>query len=54
MRNTCIFKSDRLDFRNWKTADLTEFATLSADSAVMEHFPKPLTEEEPADFIDRL
>lgn len=54
MKNEYIFKSERLGFRNWKEADLKEFAQLNADSEVMQHFPKPLTEKETAEFIQRL
>jgi RimJ/RimL family protein N-acetyltransferase len=49
-----IFKSERLGFRNWRKEDLLEFAEINADLAVMEHFPKPLTQKETADFIERL
>lgn len=49
-----IFTSERLGFRNWTADDLPEFAALNADEAVMEHFPKALTEQETSDFIDRL
>ena len=49
-----IFKSYRLGFRNWLKDDLTEFAGINADIEVMEHFPKPLTREETAEFIHRL
>jgi len=49
-----IFKSQRLGFRNWTKEDLSEFAKINSDSDVMEHFPKPLTKEETAEFIDRL
>ncbi len=49
-----LFKSERLGFRNWTKNDLNEFATINADLEVMEHFPKPLTKKETAQFIDRL
>lgn len=54
MKKEYIFKSNRLGFRNWTENDLTEFAKINADLDVMEHFPKPLTETETAEFIDRL
>ena len=49
-----IFKSKRLEFRNWKKEDLVEFAKINADLEVMEHFPKPLTKNETLSFILRL
>jgi len=54
MKKEYIFKSKRLGFRNWTENDLTEFAKINADSEVMEYFPKPLTEKQTAEFIDRL
>ncbi|MDO5968603.1 GNAT family N-acetyltransferase [Flavivirga aquimarina] len=54
MKKEYIFKSERLGFRNWTKTDLTEFAKINMDLDVMEHFPKPLTEKETAEFIDRL
>ena len=54
MKKEYILKSERLGFRNWTETDLTEFAKINADLEVMEYFPKPLTEKETAEFIDRL
>lgn len=54
MKKEYIFKSERLGFRNWNENDLTEFAKINADLEVMEHFPKPLTEKETREFIQRL
>ncbi|WP_299122631.1 GNAT family N-acetyltransferase [uncultured Winogradskyella sp.] len=54
MKNDYLFKSERLGFRNWTENDLTEFAKINADLEVMEHFPKPLTKKETAEFIERL
>ncbi|WP_457866816.1 GNAT family N-acetyltransferase [Salegentibacter sp. F14] len=54
MNKDYIFKSKRLGFRNWTQNDLTEFSKINADLEVMEHFPKPLTKAETAEFIDRL
>ncbi|MCX2740085.1 GNAT family N-acetyltransferase [Pontibacter anaerobius] len=54
MENEYIFKSERLGFRNWINSDLAEFAKINSDPEVMEHFPKPLTEQETAAFIERL
>ncbi|MEM6698733.1 MAG: GNAT family N-acetyltransferase, partial [Bacteroidota bacterium] len=49
-----IFKSERLGFRAWSAADLEAFAALNADEAVMEHFPKTLTQTEVERFIEKL
>jgi RimJ/RimL family protein N-acetyltransferase len=49
-----IFTSDRLGFRNWHAGDLAEFARMNADVDVMEHFPKPLTQHESAELMERL
>ncbi|MGS2764084.1 GNAT family N-acetyltransferase [Sinomicrobium sp. M5D2P9] len=54
LKKDYIFKSERLGFRNWTINDLTEFAKINADSEVMEHFPKPLTENESLEFIKRM
>jgi len=54
LKKEYIFTSERLGFRNWTESDLTEFAKINADLKVMEHFPKPLTETETAEFIQRL
>ena len=54
MQTTYIFKSERLGFRNWKIDDLNEFAKINADPEVMQHFPTSLSQDETADYIDRL
>lgn len=54
MKTDYIFTSERLGFRNWKDSDLDEFAKINADLKVMEHFPKPLTKSETAEYIERL
>lgn len=54
MTKAYIFKSDRLGFRNWTEQDLTEFAKINSDPEVMKHFPKPLSKQETAEFIERL
>jgi len=51
--NRYLFCSQRLGFRTWQKEDLDTFQKINADSAVMEYFPKALTREETADFIDR-
>ena len=54
MKKKYLFKSERLGFRNWTENDLSEIAKINANLEVMEHFPKPLTEQETAEVIDRL
>ncbi|MEO1011681.1 MAG: GNAT family N-acetyltransferase [Bacteroidota bacterium] len=54
MKEAYIFRSERLGFRNWRGIDLPEFARINSDLEVMEHFPKPLTEKETAELMDRL
>ncbi len=54
MKHKYIFKSKRLGFRNWKKEDLNDFAEINSDIDVMEHFPKVLTQQETAEFIERL
>ena len=54
MKNRYFFHSARLSFRNWTEGDLHEFTKMNADPAVMEHFPKQLTEHETSEFIHRL
>lgn len=54
MKDKYIFTSERLGFRNWTMEDLSVFAEINADTEVMEHFPKPLTKKETAEFIERL
>ncbi|MCX7550389.1 GNAT family N-acetyltransferase [Xanthomarina sp. F2636L] len=54
MKKDYIFKSKRLGFRNWTQNDLEQFSEMNANPNVMEHFPKPLTENETSAFIERL
>ncbi len=54
MKNNYLFRSERLGFRNWSKNDVTEFAKMNADSDVMEHFPKTLTQKETEELIVRL
>lgn len=54
MKKEYLFTSKRLGFRNWTTEDVPEFAEMNADDHVMEHFPKPLTPKETAEFVERL
>ncbi|WP_010180695.1 GNAT family N-acetyltransferase [Aquimarina agarilytica] len=49
-----LFTSDRLGFRNWLETDLSEFAKINADPAVMAHFPFALTFQETKKLMARL
>jgi len=53
LKKDYIFKSERLGFRNWNENDLTEFEKLNTDLEVMKYFPKPLTEKESSELIER-
>lgn len=46
--------TDRLILRRWRDHDLMPFATLNADSRVMEFFPKCLTRAESDDLVARI
>lgn len=54
MKSDYLFTSQRLGFRNWKEEDIPEFAAINSDEDVMEHFPKTLTIQETAAFVERL
>jgi len=54
LKKDYLFKSERLGFRNWTEKDLPEFSKINADLDVMRHFPIPLTQNETAEFIERL
>jgi RimJ/RimL family protein N-acetyltransferase len=47
-------ETPRLRLRRWRDADRAPFAAMSADPAVMEFFPAPLTRAEADAFIDRI
>lgn len=49
-----LFTSDRLGFRNWTEEDFPAFAKMNADTNVMEHFPKLLSENDTLVFIKKL
>lgn len=53
-KDSYLFQSDRLGFRNWVDADIEEFAMLNADEEVMEHFPKVLSRKEVVELIENL
>ena len=44
----------RLLLRHWRDEDREPWAAMSADPAVMEHFPAPLSPEESSAWIDRV
>lgn len=49
-----IIKTERLGLRNWLPSDAVPFIEMCEDKLVMEHFPKPLSEEETLGLISRL
>ena len=46
LQKNYIIKTERLGLRNWMESDVAPFCEMCADEAVMEHFPKTLSEEE--------
>ena len=46
--------SARLLLRQWRDADLPEFAAMCADPQVMRYFPAPLSRSESASLIGRV
>jgi RimJ/RimL family protein N-acetyltransferase len=49
-----ILNTDRLLLRPWRESDLESFAAMNADSAVMEHFAKPLSRSESDAMVARI
>ncbi|RMZ59890.1 N-acetyltransferase [Chryseobacterium nematophagum] len=49
-----IFTSDRLGFRNWKSADIDKMHDLNSDKKVMEFFPSIPTKEQTSEFVKRM
>jgi len=49
-----MLKTDRLILRPWTSTDLASLYKLCSDEAVMAHFPSTLSEEETANFLQRL
>lgn len=49
-----IIKTERLGLRNWLPSDEAPFIEMCKDELVMEHFLKPLSEEETLGLISRL
>jgi len=54
MRDSYIFKSERLGFREWRSSDIEEFALLNADEEVMTHFATILSREEVIVLVEKL
>jgi RimJ/RimL family protein N-acetyltransferase len=46
--------TQRLLLREWRDADVDEFAAINADPAVMEYFPETYTEERTRRFVARI
>jgi RimJ/RimL family protein N-acetyltransferase len=49
-----IIKTERLGLRNWQLSDIEPFVEMGKDEAVMQHFPKLLSEKESKELIERL
>jgi 3-dehydroquinate dehydratase/shikimate dehydrogenase len=49
-----VIQTKRLILRPWREADLEPFASLNADSRVMEHFPSTLSKEESDQMAKRI
>jgi RimJ/RimL family protein N-acetyltransferase len=47
-----VSETSRLLLREWRHTDIDVFASLNADPRVMEHFVKPLTQEESRTMLD--
>ena len=43
MTDPIVLRTERTILRTWRETDRTTFAEMNADTAVMEHFPEPLT-----------
>jgi RimJ/RimL family protein N-acetyltransferase len=53
-KQSYLFSSARLGFRNWLPEDLEAMAAINADPAVMQFFPATQTREDTAAFMDRM
>ncbi len=49
-----ILRTKRVILREWRDSDLTPFAAMNADQAVMEHFPAPLRALESDALVERI
>ncbi len=54
MSSPIELRTKRLTLRRWLHADRRPFATLNANTTVMEHYPAPLTAAESDAFVDRI
>jgi RimJ/RimL family protein N-acetyltransferase len=54
MSDAATLQTERLRLRPWREEDREPFARLTADPAVMEHFPSLLTRAESDAFADRI
>ncbi|MBK8672009.1 MAG: GNAT family N-acetyltransferase [Bacteroidetes bacterium] len=49
-----LFKSQRLGFRNWESADIDELHKINSDKKVMEFFPRVSTRKQTIEFIEKM
>ncbi|MBK9353560.1 MAG: GNAT family N-acetyltransferase [Bacteroidetes bacterium] len=49
-----LFKSQRLGFRNWESADIDELHKINSDKKVMEFFPSVSTKKQTIEFIEKM
>lgn len=54
MTSKYLFKSKRLGFRTWTNSDLVPMSHINSDSEVMQFFPKTQTQDDTANFIERM
>lgn len=54
MSSPYIFTSQRLGFRPWSQDDVPAMAAINADPEVMKYFPAIQTEEQTAEFVERM
>jgi RimJ/RimL family protein N-acetyltransferase len=52
--STYILTTARLYLRKWLPSDIPPFATMNKDKAVMQYFPKTLTDEETVEMVTRI
>jgi len=54
MTGNRIFSTERMVVREWRAADLAEFARMNADPQVMRYFPETLSREQSDAFAQRI
>lgn len=54
MTTDYLFKSERLGFRNWTTADIDTMTSINQNEEVMRFFPSTNTREQTAGFVRRM